>query len=476
MLNFGLRVSAKPFRNPIGVCRSLLAGGGWIVICLLCSLAPARAEYRVDAGDVIEIFVARVPDLQRRVSVKLDGTISVPYGGTISVAGLSASELQAKVRAVLATKVFQQRESEGHAIAVDPDEIVASVAEYRPVYVNGDVSKPGEYPYRPLMTVRQAIAMSGSYDFIHAGMANPLMESADLRADYSGLWADVAREQARTWRIRSELGDQGKVDRDTLLNVPLPRPTITQIVGVEAEHLAVSQADYQRQKAFLEHSIKQGNEQLGVLSDQQQKEDEAVQADTDELQKLLDLYSKGAVAVPRVTDARRALMLSSTRKLQTDVQLIQMKKQHDELVRQTEKLDDERKITLLQQLQESEGKINSLRARLQGVAEKLRYASARVQIARGGDIPAKIAVIRKAPAGRERLAADEDFELEPGDVVEVTLIDRAVPLTPDGAGSPTGQVPQTGAIAPSGPTPSALIKSGNANPVPAMTRYDNESD
>ena len=474
MSDLGLRASAKPRRNLLGICRSLLAECGWIVVCLLYALAPAHAEYRIDAGDVIEIFVARVPDLQRRVSVKLDGTISVPYGGTISVAGLSASELQAKIRAVLATKVFQ-RESEGRAIVVDPDEIVASVAEYRPIYVNGDVSKPGEYPYRPLMTARQAIAMSGSYDFIHAGMANPLMESADLRADYSGLWAEVAREQARAWRIRSELGDQDKVDRNTLMNVPLSRPTITQIVGVEAEHLAVSQADYQRQKAFLEHSIKQGNEQIGVLSDQQQKEDEAVQADTEELQKLLDLYSKGAVAVPRVTDARRALMLSSTRKLQTDVQLIQMKKQHDELVRQTEKLDDERKITLLQQLQESEGKINLLRARLQGVSEKLRYASARVQIARGADIPVKIAVVRKAPAGRERLAADEDFELEPGDVVEVTLIDRAVPLTPDGAGSPAGQAPQTGAIVPFEPTPSTLTKSGDAAPVPAMTRYDNGS-
>ena len=42
--------------------------------------------------------------------------------------------------------------------------VVATVVEYRPIYVNGDVSKPGEHPFRPQMTVRQAVALSGGYD------------------------------------------------------------------------------------------------------------------------------------------------------------------------------------------------------------------------------------------------------------------------------------------------------------------------
>lgn len=404
--------------------------GKWalIIVWLVCSLPSARAEYRIEAGDVIEIFVTKMPDLQRRVSVKLDGTISFPLLGTLLVAGLSQAELQTKVQAILATKVFQQRASDGQEIEfpIDPDAVIASVVEYRPIYVNGDVAKPGEYAYRPFATVRQAVALSGGYDVLRMRMANPFIESADFRSDYAATLVELAKEQARIWRIKSELGYKDNVDRDKLMDVPLPRDTIAQIIRVEADHLAVNQADYERQKAFLEHSIKQGEAQIGVLSEQGQKEAQGAKADAEELQRAIELLSKGLINNPRLTDARRAILLSSTRKLQIDVQLMQMKKQQDELARQLEKLDDQRKIDLLQQLQDAAAKVSALRARLQGVTEKLRYTAARTQLASGAYITPTITVIRKGPTARQRISADEDFELQPGDVVEVTLADNAI--------------------------------------------------
>ena len=53
-----------------------------LAACLLCAVTPARAEYHLDIGDVIEISVARAPELQRRVSIGLDGSISFPLLGT----------------------------------------------------------------------------------------------------------------------------------------------------------------------------------------------------------------------------------------------------------------------------------------------------------------------------------------------------------------------------------------------------------
>ena len=43
------------------------------------------------------ISVARVPELQHRVPVQLDGTISFPGLGTIMAAGLAPLEVQAKI-------------------------------------------------------------------------------------------------------------------------------------------------------------------------------------------------------------------------------------------------------------------------------------------------------------------------------------------------------------------------------------------
>ena len=95
---------------------------------------------------------------------------------------------------------------------IGADEVTTTVAEYRPIYINGDVSKPGEYPYRPAITARQLVAVAGGYDIMRIRMNNPYLESADLRSEYGSLWTELAKEQARMWRIKNELGD-GVADR-----------------------------------------------------------------------------------------------------------------------------------------------------------------------------------------------------------------------------------------------------------------------
>lgn len=99
--------------------RSLVAAG-------LVISAQAKADYRVNVGDVLEVAVA---------------------GVLLPVAGLPP-EIRAKIGAALTSKVFRQRTLDGREVVVviDANEVTTVVAEYRPIYVNGDVSKPGEYP------------------------------------------------------------------------------------------------------------------------------------------------------------------------------------------------------------------------------------------------------------------------------------------------------------------------------------------
>lgn len=390
-------------------------------VVILSAAAPASAEYRVDAGDTIEIFVAQVPELQRRVSVKLDGSISFPLLGTLPVAGLTSSQLQEKIQVMLATKVFQQRTSDGREIdvVIIPDEVTAAVVEYRPIYVNGDVSKPGEFPYRPSMTARHAVATSGGYDLQRVRILNPYLEATDLKSDFDALWAELAKEQAHVWRVKSALGQKDNVDKDALLDVPVPRLTAAAIVKVETEHLMTAQADNERQIAYLNRAIKQCEDQIGFLSMQEQTEEQGAKSDAEELQRVVALFDKGSLVSPRVTDARRAVLLSATRKLQTSAQLMQMKRQQDELARQKEQLGDRRHIELLGELQDAAGKVAVLRAKVQAVGEKLQYMAAKRQSGRAEDIKHEITIIRKVESRREHITANEDTELEPGDVVEV---------------------------------------------------------
>src|SRR5262244_985549 len=217
----------------------LAAKWGVLSLGIICSAIPARAEYRLDVGDVLEIAVAGVPDLRQRIAVQLDGTISYPLLGTFKVAGLSPSDVRAKIRATLPSQIFRQTSADGrqNVITLEPDQITVNVVEYRPIYVNGDVSTPGQQVYRPLMTVRQAIALCGGYEIMRFRMNNPFLESADFRSEYESLWADFAKEQAHIWRIRTELGEGDNLAQKILQDVPPPASTISQITRLEDEQL-----------------------------------------------------------------------------------------------------------------------------------------------------------------------------------------------------------------------------------------------
>ncbi|SEE85720.1 polysaccharide export outer membrane protein [Rhizobiales bacterium GAS191] len=394
------------------------------VIGLLFSAHPAKAEYHLDVGDVIEIAVARVPELQRRVSVQLDGSISSPLLGTIIVRGLSPMEAQAKIQATLSTSVIRQRTPDGRedTVMIEPYEVSATVVEYRPIYVNGDVAKPGDHPYRPLMTVRQAIALSGGYDFMHALINIPFLQAADLQSDYESLWMESAKEQVLTARLKAELEGKDSLDQSVRIDVPVPQTAISELVRLASEQLKTRVADYRREKAFLQRGIEQAGRQLGVLSEQEATEAQGVQADAEELKRAMELFSKGNLISTRVTDARRAVLLSSTRKLQTTAELMQVRKQQDDFARQLERLDDQRKIALLQELQDAGVRLAEIRSKLQGARDKIQYATAVAsQRASSSSGKPRLTVLRKGEKGWESSLASEELELQPGDVIEVAL-------------------------------------------------------
>src|SRR5215472_11789700 len=204
----------RPYIDVFGSNLGRCVKWGLVAVGLAISVTQAKAEYLLNVGDVLEVAVVGVPELRNRAAVQIDGNISLPLVGTLQVAGLPLPQIRAQIGAALASKSFRLRTPDGHenVIVIDADEVTASVAEYRPIYVNGDVSKPGEYPYRPVTTARQLIAQAGGYDIMHIRMNNPYLDSADLRSEYGTLWTEFAKEQARIWRIKTELGDDSQID------------------------------------------------------------------------------------------------------------------------------------------------------------------------------------------------------------------------------------------------------------------------
>jgi polysaccharide export outer membrane protein len=389
---------------------------------LLGSTQLTRAEYRLQGGDVVEISVAGVPELKQRAPVQFDGSITFPLIGTLMVEGIPFSDIRSKIQSAVAGKIFRLRTPDGRELPrlFERDEIAAAIVEYRPVFVTGDVSRPGEQVFRPRMTVRQALASAGGFS-APARANTTSIDAANLRSEYITVWLSLAREHVRVWRIKTELGENVDLDRKAIPSAPVSDATLSHIVNLEIEYRATRDSDHERSKDFLRRSMQQADEHIKILSEQQQGEGEGLRADAQELQKARAAWGSGNLPSPRVAEARRAVLLSSTRNLQTTAQLMQVKRSRADLERELEKIDDQRRIRLLAELQDAAVKLVGERAKLQSAEEKLQLAG--LPPPRASDAPGKpdISVFRSSANGTERLMVDSDSELQPGDVVEVAL-------------------------------------------------------
>ncbi len=123
----------------------------------------------------------------------------------------------------------------------------------------------------------------------------------------------------------------------------------------------------------------------------------------------------------RVVDARRALLYSSTRRLQTAHALLEARRQLAESRRSLEKLDQQRRLEINEKLQTAEMKVTEENARLQSLRAKLNVAGIAVPRQAGQEVRPSITVIRRIGTKPVAIEAGYDDEIEPRDIVEVAL-------------------------------------------------------
>jgi polysaccharide export outer membrane protein len=84
-------------------------------------------------------------------------------------------------------------------------------------------------------------------------------------------------------------------------------------------------------------------------------------------------------------------------------------------------------------LQETTVRLTEIRAKLQAVGDKLQYtALQKSRLMHGEGYTPRIILVRKDGKIRARVDANEDSELQPGDVIEISL-------QPAAASEPPGQ-------------------------------------
>lgn len=107
------------------------------------------SDYRLGAGDKLNITVFNEKELSMEIRLSDAGSFLYPFLGEVVIKNKTIGDLQA---------LLTMRLKEGYL--VDP-KVYVSIIEYRPFFVNGEVTKPGGYPYQPGLNIRKAISLAG---------------------------------------------------------------------------------------------------------------------------------------------------------------------------------------------------------------------------------------------------------------------------------------------------------------------------
>ncbi len=115
--------------------------------------APATYQpaYTLDAGDKLRIVVFGQDGITNSYTVGVDGSVNLPLVGSVPARGFTTQQL---------SQMISERLKQGY---VREPHVSVEVEAYRPFFILGEVTTPGQYPYVASMTAETAIAIAGGF-------------------------------------------------------------------------------------------------------------------------------------------------------------------------------------------------------------------------------------------------------------------------------------------------------------------------
>jgi polysaccharide export outer membrane protein len=371
---------------------------------------PAMAGYRLGAGDVLQVAVFGLQDYSRRVTVNVDGDISLPFVGEVRATGLSIPELR--------TSLTNSLESNG---AVRDPQITIELIEHRPFYISGDVAKPGAHPFLPGLTVRHAVALAGGIDALRYQSGNPLLLTPDLQTEHSSTWLELVKSQTRFISLKAEINESEEADFSVLKNALVNRNLVNSIVDLEKNNLTFRLTVYRKEVAFLRSAIEMAQERAARLASSAEQQSGSVKRQEEAIERVAGNLARGISPQMRLDEEARTLAHLKGQQAEAEARIAQAQKDVRDLQHSLDKSNHERQVRLNQELQDTSIQVGRLQAQVGGATEKLAVAGqlkAQLQIGAPGP---EFIVYRKSNDINRNITATADTELEPGDVLEVVV-------------------------------------------------------
>lgn len=383
-------------------------------------------EYRLGAQDKLRITLSAWRPATAEVfswsalngeySVGASGLVSLPLIGDVPAAGATTSELARDISERLKDRI---------GLVESPDASV-EVIQFRPVYVVGHVEKPGEFAYRPGMTVLQAVSIAGGkLRGPELGGQRLEREVISSTGELSQIDAERATLLARKARLEAELKGADRIDFPQALSTM----GVTGQMAVEQEKLIFSARNqaFATQIAALEQLKQHLQKEIVSVEGQLQAHDAGIAAVKEELGSVQALARKGLASAPRRLELERNLAQTMGDRLRLESSLMRVKQdiargEINILELKTKRTND---VTI--ELAGIGGKLESL-SRRADTLQKLIYETevlapkSLFDQRRTSKLLASYTIIRQHKGMFSEISASETTLLEPGDTLKLDLM------------------------------------------------------
>nr|WP_234833332.1 polysaccharide biosynthesis/export family protein [Sinorhizobium meliloti] len=335
------------------------------------------------------------------------GDISLPVIGTFAVHNLDRGQLAIEISRRLQAKIG----------LVEAPEAVVEVLEYPPVYVVGDVAAPGEYKFRPGLTVLQSLAKSGGY-FRDADKQSSEAEIT-LTGELRTIRDSLLRSNARISRLKAELSGATEISFSDSLAIDgalgaVAREQETVIFAARLKAL-------ERQSKSLSELRDLYNQEIDVLGVKMKGAEASIKAAEKELGGVKSLVEKGVAVASRQSELERALAGYRADRLDLVTAIMRARQNISEATRNLEGLNDRHKSEVAAALQSEQEKVDQLKLKRE-TTERLLLEALETRTIGGptaeGPSPT-YSITRRVNGKATEFPASEATDLMPGDVVSV---------------------------------------------------------
>lgn len=395
------------------------------VLCLFGAPADAASlDYRLGPQDQLQV---RVYDLRTgtgeahewtafegEFTVGASGKVALPLVGELQASEITTSALATAIAEKLQAKV---------GLATRPDASV-EVKRYRPFYVLGSVDKPGEYDYRPNLTVLQAVSIAGGLSRVPGeallGYARDALVS---RGDLRSLMADRIDLLARRARLDAEIGGADKPAFPAELTAMAADGDVARILREEQllfnahrDGLKTQTDVLERSKTLLQHEIESLQAKDGALAHQ-------LEINQKELDQISGLVSKGLVVVPRQLEMQRTTSQFESERLDVQVAALRAREGMSKADQDILELTSRRHSEALQEASEVRNKLAQTLEKIATSRALITQSEISAPAALTADTlevtPPRLTLTRQIDGRSQTLSVQDGDLLQPGDVVRV---------------------------------------------------------